>query len=211
MEWIDTHFHGGEYLPDYRVYAAEAEQENVHTFVLCASGADETADVLKAAERKNDCRNDDRRIETDLDRPERNVIFLRYHPDETIARHQRDICNQLKTNPYCKKQTSNNFLRDPQKIGFRNIKIGQPHPEVDEKAERQQCGQLRDMTPSESAFQNDELRQNEKEIDHNGRHPQSPRELESGHIGQTGDRRCAEPRTGAECHPDPGNGQPQKE
>ncbi|MBO7147412.1 MAG: TatD family hydrolase [Lentisphaeria bacterium] len=50
MEWIDTHFHGGEYLPDYRVYAAEAEQENVHTFVLCASGADETADVLKAAE-----------------------------------------------------------------------------------------------------------------------------------------------------------------
>ena len=168
-------------------------------------------DVLKAAERKNDCRDDDRRIETDLDRPERNVIFLRYHPDEAVTGHQRDICNQLKTNPYRKEQASNNFLRDPQKIGFRNIKIGQPHPEVDEKAERQQCGQLRDMTPSESAFQNDELRQNEKEIDYNGRHPQSPRELESGHIGQTGDWRCAKPRTGAECHPDPGNGQPQKE
>ena len=165
-------------------------------------------DVLKAAERKNDCLDDDRRIETDLDRPERNVIFLRYDPDEAVTGHQRDICNQLKTNHYRKKQASNNFLRDSQKIGFRNIKIGQPHPEVDEKAERQQCGQLRDMTPSETAFQNDELRQNEKEIDRNGRHPQCPREFEGGHIGQTGDRRRAEPRTGAECHPDSGNGQP---
>ena len=29
MIWIDTHFHGGEYLPDFAAYLREAEETDV--------------------------------------------------------------------------------------------------------------------------------------------------------------------------------------
>ena len=49
MTWIDTHFHAGEYLPDFAAYIREAEAEGVRRLLLCASGAEETAPARDAA------------------------------------------------------------------------------------------------------------------------------------------------------------------
>ena len=39
MLWIDTHFHSGEYLPDFESYVKEAGTAGVGILLLCASGA----------------------------------------------------------------------------------------------------------------------------------------------------------------------------
>jgi len=49
MTWIDTHFHAGEYLPDFAAYIREAEAEGVRRLLLCASGAEETTPARDAA------------------------------------------------------------------------------------------------------------------------------------------------------------------
>ena len=49
MIWIDTHFHGGEYLPDFAAYIREAEEAGVHRLLLCASGKEETGPAREAA------------------------------------------------------------------------------------------------------------------------------------------------------------------
>ena len=51
MFWTDTHFHGGEYLPDFEIYARDAADAGVRALLLCASGADEAAGVRDAASR----------------------------------------------------------------------------------------------------------------------------------------------------------------
>ena len=49
MIWIDTHFHGGEYLPDFAAYIREAEAAGVRRLLLCASGKEETGPARDAA------------------------------------------------------------------------------------------------------------------------------------------------------------------
>ncbi len=49
MIWIDTHFHGGEYLPDFAAYIREAEEAGVRRLLLCASGKEETGPARDAA------------------------------------------------------------------------------------------------------------------------------------------------------------------
>ena len=49
MVWFDTHFHSGEYLPDFEPYVREAEAEQVHRMLLCASGASEIQTAKEAA------------------------------------------------------------------------------------------------------------------------------------------------------------------
>ena len=51
MIWIDTHFHGGEYLPDFAAYIREAEEAGVRRLLLCASGKEETGPACDAAKR----------------------------------------------------------------------------------------------------------------------------------------------------------------
>ena len=51
MYWTDTHFHAGEYLPDFEVYTREAAEAGVGTMLLCVSGADEARYVQDAAAR----------------------------------------------------------------------------------------------------------------------------------------------------------------
>ena len=50
-DWIDTHFHAGEYLPDFELYLREAAAAGVGTLLLCASGAAETGPAKEAAAR----------------------------------------------------------------------------------------------------------------------------------------------------------------
>ncbi|MBO4630894.1 MAG: TatD family hydrolase [Lentisphaeria bacterium] len=51
MLWTDTHFHSGEYLPDFERYTQEAGQAGVGILLLCASGAAEVPLAKAAAER----------------------------------------------------------------------------------------------------------------------------------------------------------------
>lgn len=51
MFWTDTHFHAGEYLPDFGDYTREAAEAGVGAMLLCASGADEAQCVREAATR----------------------------------------------------------------------------------------------------------------------------------------------------------------
>jgi len=55
--------------------------------------------VLKKYQRKNYCRQYDRRIKADLDHPEWPFILLRQYPDETIPRHQRNVGAELTADP----------------------------------------------------------------------------------------------------------------
>ena len=50
MIWIDTHFHAGDYLPDFSAYIQEAEDAGVHRLLLCASGKEETGPARDAAQ-----------------------------------------------------------------------------------------------------------------------------------------------------------------
>ena len=50
MQWIDTHFHPGEYLPDFGVYIREAAAAGVGTFLLCASNGTESQLARQTAE-----------------------------------------------------------------------------------------------------------------------------------------------------------------
>lgn len=50
MQWIDTHFHSGEYLPDFGVYIREAAAAGVGTFLLCASNGTESQLARQTAE-----------------------------------------------------------------------------------------------------------------------------------------------------------------
>ena len=50
MTWIDTHFHAGEYLPDFADYIRETEAESVRGLLLCASGREEAAPARDAAQ-----------------------------------------------------------------------------------------------------------------------------------------------------------------
>lgn len=47
MIWTDTHFHAGDYLPDFSAYVREAGEGGVGRLLLCASGAGE---ILPARE-----------------------------------------------------------------------------------------------------------------------------------------------------------------
>jgi len=49
MVWVDTHFHGGEYLPDFAAYVREADEAGVGCMLLCASGAGEILPARQAA------------------------------------------------------------------------------------------------------------------------------------------------------------------
>ena len=49
MSWIDTHFHSGEYLPDFASYVREAGEAGVTVLLLCASGEAETVPARAAA------------------------------------------------------------------------------------------------------------------------------------------------------------------
>ena len=49
MNWIDTHFHSGEYLPDFASYVREAGEAGVTRLLLCASGETETLLAKEAA------------------------------------------------------------------------------------------------------------------------------------------------------------------
>ena len=51
MNWTDTHFHSGEYLPDFESYIRTAEQAGVRRMLLCASGAAEIPAAKEAAAR----------------------------------------------------------------------------------------------------------------------------------------------------------------
>lgn len=50
MFWMDTHFHGGEYLPDFGQYVKEAEEAGVGAMILCAGNSEDAAVARKAAE-----------------------------------------------------------------------------------------------------------------------------------------------------------------
>ena len=51
MNWIDTHFHSGEYLPDFASYIREAGEAGVTVLLLCASGEEETVLARETAAR----------------------------------------------------------------------------------------------------------------------------------------------------------------
>ncbi len=50
MEFVDTHFHGGEYLKDYAEYCREAADEGVRKLVLCSGSLEESLCAADCAE-----------------------------------------------------------------------------------------------------------------------------------------------------------------
>ena len=148
------------------------------------SSLPDAADLLEPAERDENRGHHDGDVKTDLGRAEREAVLLRNRADKSVTRHEGDIRQKLKRDAGRQHGTAEQLFHQAEQVALRNVKRGDPHPQVDKEAEPEKRQQLPQPGPVKAAAQNGELHQQKEDVETDRRHPQSPGNDERRDIGQ---------------------------